>query len=123
MNAFGESLERKVLAGIIGAIVMVVPGHHHREFLACGDEFLAGGQLREAFAQFVQLRLIDRIGAPVAVAIDVVANHQEKVGLFAGELRQGRAFQLLIIAGGHENAADDGILARQRHALRRARQA
>ena len=113
VDALRETLEREVLAGIICAVIVIVPRNHHREFGAGCLELLTGCKLSETLAQLIQFRLIVYIIAPVPVAINIIANHEEQVCLLPGELGKRRACLLFIVAGGNENATDNCRLARQ----------
>jgi len=93
MHALGQAAKREFLPGIIGTEIMVVPGHHHRVLSAYGLKVVALGEISERLAQLVQVGLVVDIGAAIAIAIDIVANHQEQVCIFFSDAhhRAGRA--------------------------------
>ena len=123
MNALSHTAERKLAAGIIGAIIMVIPRHHHR----CGFphflKVLARREVGKGFLHFIQERLIVDIGTAIAVAIYIIANHQEKIRLFRWQAhhRCRRAF-FFVEARANQNLCQNSIRGRQRHPGRCLRQ-
>ena len=122
MNALCETAERELPPGIVCAIIMIVPCHHHRVGGAYRLEIFPRGQFGKALAQLVQIGLIVGIGHAILVAIHIVADHQEQVGFFRGDLfkRGGRPGLFLIMAGANKNSRQGRVLCWKGQSLRRA---
>jgi len=57
-----------------------------------------GGKIAETLAQLVEIGLVVHITHAVAVAIDIVTDHEEQVGLFPGNhVHDGRGGFFLVL--------------------------
>ena len=93
--------------------------------MACphGLKVATGGEIGKTLAKFVELSLIGGIAYAVLVAIDIVANHQEKVRVFGGDALQciGRSGFFLIMTRANQHARQDRVFRRQRQSGGRGR--
>ena len=64
---------------------------------ADGLKVWPGSKIAEAFAQLVEIGLIGGVDHAVLVAIDIVADHQEQVGLFPGDCLKRGGDRLFLV--------------------------
>ena len=95
---------REAAAGVVEAEIMIVPGRHHRELRSETGEFGVRGLQGIGAAQALQ----PGIGVPAGIAIDIVADHQEQLGLLRRDLRPHVLRGVLVVAAAEGDAGERG---------------